>query len=115
MSFFCCSKCGCVEDTTLCHYWSARVRQLPLLCSECDPAIAKWHGEFARQPADAGWARDEHGQLLWNKREIEDWLGTPIEVISKSTESSPASEPVPKLESFCSQLGCELRPTLATH
>jgi len=117
MSMFCCSRCGCVEDKALCRYWSARVRRLPLLCSECDPAIAKWHGEFARQPADAGWARDEHGSLLWNKREIEDWLGTPIEVIGKSMEPSPPSEPAPKLESFRDALDCELRDrtALATH
>src|SRR5262249_49947583 len=89
MALFCCSKCGCVEDTTLCHYWSARVRRLRLLCSACDPTIAKWHGEFAQAPADDGWARDEHRLLLWNKRELEDWLGPPIEVVSKPAASPP--------------------------
>ncbi len=44
MALFSCSKCGCVEDTALCHFWSARLRQMPTVCSACDPAIGKWHG-----------------------------------------------------------------------
>src|SRR5579862_5701687 len=48
MSLFQCCKCGCAEDTTLCHYWSARVRDVRPMCSACDPNIGKWHGEFAR-------------------------------------------------------------------
>ena len=43
MSYFECSKCGCAEDTALCYYWSAKLRQTPMLCSACDPKIAKWH------------------------------------------------------------------------
>jgi hypothetical protein len=27
MSLFKCQKCGCGEDTALCHYWSARLRE----------------------------------------------------------------------------------------
>jgi len=92
MSFFSCSKCGCLEDTALCHYWSARVRRLPVLCSACDPTIAKWHGEFARELTGEGWAKDERGALIWNRREIEDWLGTPIEVIGKVSSSPLAAD-----------------------
>jgi hypothetical protein len=74
MSFFQCDKCGCVEDTALCRYWSARVRQTSAtLCSACDPNIAKWHGQFPRESA-ADWISDKHG-LLCSKREVENWLG----------------------------------------
>ena len=49
MAFFHCSRCGCQEDTVLCNYWSARIRETPLLCSACDPKIRKWHGQFLRE------------------------------------------------------------------
>ena len=50
MSIFQCSSCGCGEDTALCHYWSARVRETTPVCSACDPKIAKWHDQFPREP-----------------------------------------------------------------
>jgi hypothetical protein len=94
MALFCCSRCGCVEDTALCRYWSARVRRMPVSCSACDPAIAKWHGEFPRQSAD-GWTKDEHGELIWSKSEVEDWIGMPIEIIGNPTSSPPlAADPI---------------------
>jgi hypothetical protein len=49
MALFTCSKRGGDDDTALCNYWSARLRELPLLCSACDPKILKWHGEFPRK------------------------------------------------------------------
>ena len=81
MSFFQCEKCGCVEDTALCHYWSARVRQTSTLCSACDPSIAKWHGQFPRE-SSADWIRDKRG-LLCSKREVENWLGQSIGTIGR--------------------------------
>jgi hypothetical protein len=48
MATFCCGKCGCHEDTALCNYWSARVRDLLPVCSACDAKIGKWHGQFPR-------------------------------------------------------------------
>jgi hypothetical protein len=80
MSFFECSECNCVEDTALCRYWSARVRQTPLLCSACDPAIAKWHGHFPRASAEH-WITDNRG-LIFTKTEVEDWLGQSIETMT---------------------------------
>jgi hypothetical protein len=80
MSYFPCSQCGCVEDTALCHYWSARLRQLPPLCSACDPKIGKWHGQFPQEPA-ANWVRDERG-LVCSKAEVERWLGQPIDRVA---------------------------------
>ncbi len=79
MSLFKCSRCGCVEDTALSHFWSARLQQAPPLCSACDPKIARWHGEFPRDSAK-GWVADERGFLLWSKNELERWLGQPIDV-----------------------------------
>jgi hypothetical protein len=48
MATFRCSTCGCHEDTALCNYWSDRVRDLPPVCSACDPRIERWHGQFPR-------------------------------------------------------------------
>jgi hypothetical protein len=48
MSTFRCGKCGCHDDTALCNYWSARVRDLLPVCSACDAKIGKWHGQFPR-------------------------------------------------------------------
>jgi hypothetical protein len=81
MPLFKCSTCGCVEDTALCHFWSARIRQTPALCSGCDPKIGKWHGEFPQESA-RDWANDERG-FLWHKSELEGWLGRPIEILGK--------------------------------
>jgi hypothetical protein len=80
MPLFPCSKCNCVEDTALCHYWSARLRQTATVCSACDPTIGRWHGEFPQESAQ-GWLSDERGFLL-DKREVERWLGQPIETFA---------------------------------
>jgi hypothetical protein len=50
MSIFQCSQCGCAEDTALCRYWSARVRDTAPMCSACDPKIGRWHHQFPRAP-----------------------------------------------------------------
>jgi hypothetical protein len=82
MSFFQCSKCGCVEDTALCHYWSAKLRQTPVLCSACDPKIAKWHGQFPQETAQA-WIIDDANGVVCRRSEVENWLGQPIEIIGR--------------------------------
>jgi hypothetical protein len=48
MATFRCGKCGCNDDTALCNYWSARMRDRLPVCSACDPKIGKWHGQFPR-------------------------------------------------------------------
>src|SRR4029077_19590157 len=63
MSFFRCSNCGCVEDTALCNYWVARIRDTPTVCSGCDCNIGKWHGQFPRESAE-NWITDERGFLF---------------------------------------------------
>lgn len=55
MPIFLCSKCGVIENTALSNYWTrdwdveATQPVPPPLCSQCDPAIGKWHGAFERQ------------------------------------------------------------------
>jgi hypothetical protein len=79
MPLFPCQKCNCVEDTALCRFWSARLQEKPTICSACDPKIAKWHGEFPQESAQ-GWAIGGDG-FLFDKRDVEWWLGQPIEII----------------------------------
>lgn len=55
MSIFVCDKCGCIDNTATTRYWM-RCGGFAL-CSECDPAIGKWHGLFDRRQYDSG--RDE--------------------------------------------------------
>jgi hypothetical protein len=86
MPLFPCSKCNCIEDTALCHYWSARLRQTSPICSACDPTIGKWHDEFPKESAH-GWIYDRSGFLL-DKRAVERWLGQPIETFSKPGQES---------------------------
>ena len=80
MSFFRCSNCGCVEDTALCNYWAARIRDTPTLCSGCDCKIDKWHGQFPRESAE-NWITDERG-FLFRRSEVEHWLGQSIETVA---------------------------------
>ncbi|WP_437881066.1 hypothetical protein [Pseudomonas sp. LRF_L74] len=55
MSLFQCYECGCRENTATCNFWSRStgqwrgVQSQPwMLCSACDPDIAKWHDQFPR-------------------------------------------------------------------
>lgn len=60
MSIFRCSKCGCVENTATSNYWTQRypmeiggkeLKDAVILCSQCDPEINQWHGDFPRMAA----------------------------------------------------------------
>jgi len=62
MSLYCCETCGCIENTACANYWSRRIDKLPLLCSECDPNIGKWHGRFEKRSA-VGMHIDIEGHL----------------------------------------------------
>jgi hypothetical protein len=65
MSLFKCSKCGCIENTACCNYWSSKSEGKRPVCSECDPAIKKWHGRFEKRSA-VGMLVDQEGHL-WSK------------------------------------------------
>jgi hypothetical protein len=70
MSLFACEQCGCVENTACCNYWSRQMEKQPLLCSEGDPEIGEWHGEFPKRiPEDAGYVLNERGFLGPPKKE----------------------------------------------
>lgn len=56
MSLFVCDECGVVDNTALTLYWlRGRLNASNngrALCSQCDPAIGKWHGAFPREQYD---------------------------------------------------------------
>lgn len=68
MPLFMCTKCACVENTACCSYWHNKSHGKPLLCSECDPAIGKWHGVFEKRSA-AGMLIDDQGHL-WSEANV---------------------------------------------
>ncbi len=67
MAFLRCEKCGCEEDTALCNYWSARIHEMPPLCSACDPKIRRWHGEFPRKCLGVSQGGSAEGIKMRNK------------------------------------------------
>lgn len=68
MSLFKCEKCGCIENTAVSNYVINFYKKKPILCSECDPEIGKWHGEFEKRSA-IGMILDSDG-FLHTKEEI---------------------------------------------
>ena len=53
MPIFRCVKCGCVDNTATSGYWErVAMNGKEPLCSECNPEIGKWHGEFEKGSAD---------------------------------------------------------------
>lgn len=54
MPLFKCEQCGVVENTALSNYWDSLLEKKPKLCSQCDPDIGEWHGQFPRTLA-ADW------------------------------------------------------------
>lgn len=50
------------------NYWQAP-DNAQALCSECDPVIGQWHGQFPKRSA-AGMLVDQHGHL-WSKESFE--------------------------------------------
>lgn len=85
MSLFECSNCHCIENTACCNYWSlVHLEKKPPLCSECDPAIGKWHGRFTKKSAE-GMLIDNHGHL-WSVKQIEaGYLPPQVNIVGKVT------------------------------
>lgn len=48
MPLYKCTKCGCRENTSLTNFHQDNWEGAPVLCSECDPAIGRWHGKFEK-------------------------------------------------------------------
>lgn len=62
MSLFACSECGIVENTALGDYHMRSANGYPPLCSQCSPAIGKWHGQFPRRtPEECGYIEVTEG------------------------------------------------------
>ena len=76
MSLYRCTKCDVVENTALGGYWMQQLEAhqsgAPFhpLCSQCNPAIGKWHGEFERNGITAEWLQDARG-FIWRPHEAE--------------------------------------------
>lgn len=68
MPLFQCAQCGCVENSALANYWQRTSERLPLLCSACDPTIARWHNRFPQRSA-VGMLVDAAGHL-WHPRQL---------------------------------------------
>lgn len=52
MPIFVCDKCNCIDNTATSNFWDRLANGKELLCSECDPDIGKWHGEFPKKEWD---------------------------------------------------------------
>lgn len=53
MPLFECTKCHVIDNTALSNFWHDVIGDgKPALCSECDPAIGRWHGSFPRRSFD---------------------------------------------------------------
>ncbi len=69
ISLFRCDRCGSIENTALTNYWN-KESEAPALCSECDPAMGRWHGVFEKRSAK-GMMLASDG-FLYSKAELKD-------------------------------------------
>ena len=81
MPLFCCSQCGCVENTAMSNYWQA-VDKSKALCSECDPAIKQWHNQFPKRSAN-GMLVDQNGHLWSQETIVAGRLPTSCNIVSE--------------------------------
>src|ERR1700694_3644453 len=102
MATFRCSECGCDEDTALCNYWSDRVRDIPPVCSVCDPKIGKWHGQFPRlfgvflvTPSSTISRRESLATLLGRMSLAEGSISRAGKGVAAPSGASYFNEPVP--------------------
>ena len=76
MPLFRCSKCDVVENTGLSGYWRQELSahknntEFKPLCTQCDPEIGEWHGEFPREAVGPGWYQNRSGHL-WRESELD--------------------------------------------
>jgi hypothetical protein len=49
MGLFVCSNCNAVDNTAVTNWAVRTAKQLPPLCSECDPKIGEWHRLFPKK------------------------------------------------------------------
>lgn len=77
MPLFMCATCGCYDNTALGGYWAQQMKHsekhgsregFKPQCSEHNPDIGAWHGEFPKQRAE-GWKIDGRG-FIWRPAEV---------------------------------------------
>lgn len=77
MPLFKCEKCLCVENTAVSGYWMRHTPDDPILCSECDPKIGKWHGRFEKIQAAGAYVVGKLGYLITlEEAEQDKWADT---------------------------------------
>lgn len=66
MPLYECSNCHAVENTALTNFWWDVTHDgKPALCSECDPQIGKWHGQFPKITAAEYKALYPHSEIKY--------------------------------------------------
>lgn len=77
MPLFVCSTCHCFDNTATSGYWTQEMEHFEKhgtragfnpQCSEHNPAIGKWHGEW-KQERPVGWKTDRRG-FIWRPEEL---------------------------------------------
>lgn len=68
MSSFKCSECGCKENTSCSNFRFFVNKDKPALCSECDPAIGKWHRRFKKELFNEPFDPNKHGDIPFKYR-----------------------------------------------
>jgi hypothetical protein len=101
MSLFRCEECGCVENTATSNYWGRQYTEkrepgdTRKLCSECDPEVGVWHGEFPKESAN-GWKIDAQGWVWHPDVEKLDHT-TLVGVVPGEREPEKERKPLPPL------------------
>jgi len=55
MGLFVCTECRVIENTALSNWAIRKAERKPVLCSQCDPDIGVWHGQFPRELYTEKW------------------------------------------------------------
>ena len=90
MPLFRCSKCGCIENTAVCNFWShahpikGEEKKDPL-CSECDPEIGIWH-EFFEKKSAIGMLITDQGFLYTKQDKVLGTISSNITIVGEVTE-----------------------------
>lgn len=74
MSLYRCTKCNAVENTATGGYWIQQInahkdgKRFDPLCSECNPEIGAWHGQFPKRLVTPDYLEDARG-FLWRPKD----------------------------------------------
>ena len=68
MPLYECAVCHCIDNTAMGNFWDHLRRGRKQLCTECDPLIAKWHGQFPKISIDEYRFRFPDGHIAYPAR-----------------------------------------------